>query len=295
MLFHLLISHRKAPVAAPGFETKPCRCYGQVRDPPAPQQVDISKQAETFVKYIAGHQADDGWLGPPQNSGTDYWARSNAVLSLIQFAEGAPTTAETDNATQAVLRFLLCEQARVIKTPLTSWAAQRGQDLALGVAWMLRQPAPVVAAEERARLWDLADALRAQTVDWESWFNTFDNDAGPHNVNNAQGLKSAAVWYSLTGNETLRRLSRSRMTNMDDRYGLPTGMFNGDELLPSPPTRSPSRGIELCGVVEAMFSYSTMFSTFGDVAYADRAERIAFNALPATWASPKGGDMWSHQ
>ena len=30
-------------------------------------------------------------------------------------------------------------------------------------------------------------------------------------------------------------------------------------------------------------------------AYADRAERIAFNALPATWASPKGGDMWSHQ
>ena len=38
-----------------------------------------------------------------------------------------------------------------------------------------------------------------------------------------------------------------------------------------------------------------MFATHGDVKFADRAERIAYNALPATWASPKGGDMWAHQ
>ena len=44
-----------------------------------------------------------------------------------------------------------------------------------------------------------------------------------------------------------------------------------------------------------MFSYTTLFSTHGDVAFADRAERIAYNALPATWASPTGGDMWAHQ
>ena len=40
-----------------------------------------------------------------------------------------------------------------------------------------------------------------------------------------------------------------------------------------------------------MFSYNTMFSVHGDTAFADRAERIAYNALPATWASPKGGDV----
>merc|ERR1719161_279999 len=90
-------------------------------------------------------------------------------------------------------------------------------------------------------------------------------------------------------------LSKRRMKNMDDRYGLPTGMFNGDELLPSPATRSPSRGIEDCGIVEAMFSYNTMFSIHGEPSFADRAERIAYNALPATCASPTGGDMWAHQ
>lgn len=38
-----------------------------------------------------------------------------------------------------------------------------------------------------------------------------------------------------------------------------------------------------------------MYATHGELAFADRAERIAYNALPATWASPTGGDMWAHQ
>jgi hypothetical protein len=33
----------------------------------------------------------------------------------------------------------------------------------------------------------------------------------------------------------------------------------------------------------------------GAVEFADRSERIAFNALPATWGSPRGGDIWAHQ
>jgi len=75
----------------------------------------------------------------------------------------------------------------------------------------------------------------------------------------------------------------------------PVNRYLGDEITPVPHTRSPSRGIELCGVVEAMYSYEAMYSVHGTLAFADRAERIAYNALPATWASPTGGDMWAHQ
>ena len=57
--------------------------------------------------------------------------------------------------------------------------------------------------------------------------------------------------YRVSKNETLHQLSKQRMANLDKRIGLPTGMFNGDEIIPVPATRSPSRGIELCGVVEA--------------------------------------------
>ena len=50
-------------------------------------------------------------------------------------------------------------------------------------------------------------------------------------------------------------------------------------------------GTELCAVVEALFSLQQASPRDGGVALADRLERIAFNALPATFSA----DMWSHQ
>ena len=97
----------------------------------------------------------------------------------------------------------------------------------------------------------------------------------------------------------LKRLSDERMDNIDERYGTATGMFCADESLCAAPwdtreeaRKSPSRGTELCAVVESMYSYNEMFSILGAVRHADRAEKIALNALSATWASPRGGDMW---
>jgi hypothetical protein len=119
-----------------------------------------------------------------------------------------------------------------------------------------------------------------------------------HGVNTAQAIKSAAVMWRLSGNSTLKALSNQRMASLDAKYGVATGLVCADESLCGPPDapeaerKSPSRGTELCAVVESMFSYNEMFSILGGVADADRAERIALNALSATWASPRGGDMW---
>lgn len=122
-----------------------------------------------------------------------------------------------------------------------------------------------------------------------------------HGVNTAQAIKSAAVLWRFSGNETLKQLSDQRMASLDEKYGVATGLFCADENLcgqpdaPEADRKSPSRGTELCSVVESMYSYNEMFSILGGVKDADRAERIALNALSATWASPRGGDMWNHQ
>ena len=50
-------------------------------------------------------------------------------------------------------------------------------------------------------------------------------------------------------------------------------------------------GTELCTVVESMFSFETLFSIQGDPMFAERAEKLTYNALPATITS----DMWAHQ
>ena len=49
-----------------------------------------------------------------------------------------------------------------------------------------------------------------QGSDWDQWFEfkgpggTGTGNAGGHNVNNAQGLKSSAVWYLFSGNASMK-------------------------------------------------------------------------------------------
>jgi hypothetical protein len=207
-----------------------------------------------------------------------------------RYAEAEP--AQAPEVAAFILAFLRAADARMATTPMSDWSAARWMDFALAVHWVLEN-APQGAEQF---LWDLAELAHSQGDDWELWFTNFTAGAGPHGVNNAQALKSAAVWWRQTANATLPLLSASRLANMDRIYGMPTGMFCADEILCDvPEQKMPSRGTELCTVVEAMFSYNSMFSIHGAVAFADRAERIAMNALPATWASPLGGDMWAHQ
>jgi hypothetical protein len=79
------------------------------------------------------------------------------------------------------------------------------------------------------------------------------------------------------------------MLEILDRYhGQVTGMFTGDECLAG---KNPLQGTELCAVLETLYSLELLLSLTGIPAYGDRLERVAFNALPATF-SP---DMWSHQ
>jgi hypothetical protein len=59
-------------------------------------------------------------------------------------------------------------------------------------------------------------------------------------------------------------------------------VFNADEHLAG---RNPTRGTELCTVVETMYSASYTYQAFGNNSIADLAERMAFNALPATLTS----------
>ena len=69
-------------------------------------------------------------------------------------------------------------------------------------------------------------------------------------------------------------------------HGTPAGIFSADECLAG---LMPSKGTETCAVVEHLFSLNIVHEIQGDPFFADRAERIAYNALPATMTK----DMWA--
>ncbi|KAH3765271.1 glycoside hydrolase family 127 protein [Pelomyxa schiedti] len=266
-----------------------CRCWGTVDRTYPP----LWNQTQEYLTYILAHQEADGWIGPDDDpyDGNIYWGRFDVLQTFTQWAEADPSM--FDQITVFLMNFLLDLQWRMTNyVGLQGWAAARWMDLELTIQWMLEN-AP--QGQEQA-LWDLGEMAHSQGYDWETWFQTWTGYADTHGVNNAQALKSAAVWWRQSHDDTLPDQSISRVWNVDKTYGVSSGLFCADEVYcESPEEKHPSRGTELCAVVEAMFSYETMFAIQGDVMFADRAERVAFNALPATWASATGGDMWNHQ
>ena len=88
-------------------------------------------------------------------------------------------------------------------------------DMALAAEWLLDNAPQGKTAE----LWEYATNLHKQGSNWEQWFETFTGNAGGHNVNNAQAIKSSGVWYRVAKNETLHQLSKNRMANLDKRVG----------------------------------------------------------------------------
>jgi hypothetical protein len=255
------------------------------------QDPSLIHTAQEYINYILAHQAADGWLGPTDRAdGNCYWSKFPLLLALRQYYEA--NTSDT-RVIPAMLRFLNATHKLLFTIPLgDTWSAARWQDLVLTVHWLLE----FHPSGQEQLLWDLAELLHQQGFDWEEWFGGPDFPTGPvvslsmftHGVNNGQAIKSGAVWYRQSGNHSDWESSYVRMQKLDEYHGQASGVFGCDEHLAG---RMPSRGTELCTVVESMFSYETLFEIQGDPIFAERAEKIGYNALPAT-ITP---DMWAHQ
>ncbi len=244
-----------------------------------------------YVNTIVSNQRADGWYAPyPLDAVAkryDLWAILLANKALAQYHDATGDA----RVLAAITKSLRALADGLERTPLYGWGKFRWYE---GLV-------PVFHAYERTRepwLLDLARKLRAQGVDFEKLFATEDVTIPTprrglwkwtkHVVNTAMAAKAAAVSYRLDHRPSDRAFA-SKMIEILDRYhGQVTGMFTGDECLAG---RSPLQGTELCAVVEFMYSLEHLFSVFGDTAFADRLERVAFNALPATLTP----DMWAHQ
>ncbi|HET7103076.1 MAG TPA: beta-L-arabinofuranosidase domain-containing protein, partial [Terracidiphilus sp.] len=252
-------------------------------------------KAQRFIEWTLTHQAADGMIGPAGND--DWWPRIVMLKALTQYQE----LTQDARVIPAMERYFAYQLTQLPARPLRDWGKFRWQDELLSVLWLYNRTGS-------PQLLRLARLLHAQGHDWMAQYANFqykekitaeflkldqgnglkDLSLSTHGVNNAQALKTGAVWSLVSGSSADRGGVMQMLTELDRYHGLPNGMFSCDEHLSG---RDPSQGSELCSVVESMFSLEQALAITGSAALGDRLEKLAFNALPG----PFTDDMWAHQ
>ncbi len=245
--------------------------------------------ARRYIDAIISFQQEDGWICPcskEARAGYDTWA---VLLISKVLTVWADCSGEEARIVDVLSRVFADFARHITYHPLRDWGRSRWYEGLIAVAWLYER----TGDDDLVRL---ANMLCAQGVDWRrlicggvltkpgsSW-NQFS-----HVVNIAMMLRSEALMKPFSGRDfDADELGEYAYNFLLTRHGTAYGHFNGDECLaPS----SPIRGSELCGVVEAMYSYEWLYALTGKAKWLDRLELLAFNGLPATLSE----DMWSHQ
>lgn len=255
----------------------------------------LKAKADRWVGWTLQNQRSDGSIGPEKNK--DWWPNMIMLKALAQYYE-ATGDGRVLPLMQRYFRYHL-QQSR--ERPLFEWAKYRWGEEVWSVLWLYNRTGD-------KSLLDLAQALHRQGFDWKQHFADFkypakvtreqiglvnnvgntDRAMSTHGVNNAMAMKYEALWSLVSRDESDRHSVYQMLDRLDKYHLLPNGMHSADEHYAG---ANPSQGVELCDVVETMFSLENLIGILGDARLGDRLERIAFNALPGTFT----GDMWAHQ
>lgn len=247
---------------------------------------DMIARAKKYVDAILSRQRPDGWICPCKEEDIekyDSWAVQLISKVLVVYYECSGDERIPDVVYKILRNYYDLLSSGRIK--LFDWGKFRWYETFVAIQFVYEQ-------KKEDWLIELGRILKEQGTDysevvdlWKRPLNRWRFDT--HIVNLCMMLKSEAVSCELLGEEYTEQAEAFR-TLLDDYNGTPVGLFTGDECLSG---LSPIQGTELCAVVEQMYSYELLYAATGDSKWAERLEKVAFNALPATISD----DMWTHQ
>ena len=150
-----------------------------------------------------------------------------------------------------------------------SWQKYRGGDNLDSIYWLYNRTG-------QAWLLDLAKTNHERTADW------FANIPTWHGVNISQGFREPAEYFQQSKESKFVDATERNYRIVMDEYGqMPGGMFAADENA-RPGYTGPRQAAETCSMAEFLLSDEMLVKITGDPRWADRAEDVAFNSLPAS-------------
>lgn len=241
----------------------------------------LKEKVQPWVEWAINSQKEDGSFGPDKdypgewgvqrNNAQDWWPRM-VVLKILQQYHSATGDQRVVDMFTKYFRYQLKTLPEKPLNNWTFWATYRACDNLQAVHWLYN-----ITGDEF--LLELGELLHKQSFSLERMVNNLDLSRlnSIHCVNLAQGLKEPVIYYQQSKDKKDIETVKKALQQIRQYNGYPNGMYGGDEMLHG---NSPTQGVELCSVVEIMYSFEKMLEITGDVEFADHLERVAFNALP---------------
>ena len=256
----------------------------------------LQQKVLRYINWILENQRPSGYFGPltaqerktgkpiavqTSDQGEDWWPKMVVLKVLKQYY----TATQDKRVIPFMTKYFNYQLAVLKESPIgkwTEWSESRGSENILIIQWLY-------SLHPDERLLELAQLIESQSYPWSTWLGNRDwviqaaaQQNGEHwmhrhAVNVAMGLKSPALNYQRTGNAAYLEDLRTGFHDLMTLHGLPMGIFSGDEDLHG---NDPTQGVELCAIVESMFSLEQVIGITGDIQYMDALERMTFNALP---------------
>lgn len=252
----------------------------------------LIEKTKIWIEWTLASQKEDGSFGPAKietvnmdvNKKQDWWHYMIMLKVLTQYEEATGDK----RVIPFLTNFFQYVRDNIKEHPLEGWASSRASEMLISIYWLHKRTSEPFLLE-------LAKIIIEQSINWTEiyyefpfWRKAEEWDWRTHVVNVAMGIKTPGLIYELTKDVHEEEAVSRGIDSLMKYHGQAHGMFSGDEWLSG---THPSQGVELCAVVEYMFSLEHLTCIFGDGRFGDILEKLAFNALPATISS----DWTSHQ
>ena len=282
---------------------------------------ELINLANKWVEAILSSQKDSGFFGPKKNN--DWWPRA-VVLKALVSAYPATRDEKIIDFSEKYLSYFL---KHVSEMPFDFWAYARGMEGFEMITFLKERIGDVTEEELKRILKENTIDWQSFFTDFPYVENTdkympkhlfhlvkyFTNIIASlkksrknppkvkkykilknrdkknnliflktHGVNIAMALKYLLYWGKS------QEVMFQGLDNVLKYHGNATGIFSSDEHLNG---TSPNSGIELCTVVEMMYSMEEAIRITGSMEASDRLEKYAYNALLSTIRP----DFSSHQ
>lgn len=138
----------------------------------------LKRQVHTAAQHVIDHQADDGWLGPEEDSDRLLWARFPLCLGLIQLAEANTTwfepIVESLHKFNSLLNALLIDDGLTYvrqsagdwRFSIFTWGRVRNADMIITLQWLYEH----YPSNRSAMILDNMRFLHDYGLKWENWY-----------------------------------------------------------------------------------------------------------------------------